>query len=81
MIFKSKIWKKLRFWAILGKNSTKFVQKGAKKSNLKISTWNFFGHFLRDQKMSSYGKNQSKQDKGMIGSPDFQNMKEIEILR
>ena len=41
-----------------------------KKSNLRIFTKKKFRHFLKDQKTSSYGKNQKKQDKAMIGSPE-----------
>ena len=36
----------------------KTVKFGPKKSNLRILAPTFFRHFLKDQKMSSYGKNQ-----------------------
>ena len=35
-------------------------QFGPKKSNLRIFSEIFFCHFLKDQKISSYGKNQKK---------------------
>ena len=57
--------------------TTKFWPKSRKRE---FFPGIFFRHLLKDQQISYYGKNQKKQDKGMIGSPDFQNMKEIEIL-
>ena len=52
------VFKKKTKISLFGKKKSISGSKMPKKSNLKIYTWKFFVHFLKDQKMCSYGKNQ-----------------------
>ena len=56
----SSVWEKWAKKSIVGQKRPNFGQKRPKNRKRELSPGNFFRHFLKDQKIGSYGKNREK---------------------